>query len=74
MASPTKRVYWDACTWIAVIQKEKIQLPNGTIEDRETMGREVIEAAKYWSRSGVLLNSHVREISRRQQSLPCTRC
>jgi predicted nucleic acid-binding protein len=45
MASPPKRVYWDACAWIAVIQKEKIQ-KNGVIEDREMMGKTVIEAAK----------------------------
>jgi hypothetical protein len=41
-----KRVCWEACTWIALIQKEKVTLPNGSIEDRETMCRMVIEAAK----------------------------
>ena len=46
MANPTKRVYWDACVWIALIQREKIPLPNGGTEDRETMSRMVIEAAK----------------------------
>jgi predicted nucleic acid-binding protein len=46
MANPTKRVYWDACVWIALIQREKISLPNGGTEDRETMCRMVIEAAK----------------------------
>jgi predicted nucleic acid-binding protein len=46
MATPTKRVYWDACAWIALIQREKIKLPSGAIEDRETMCRMVIEAAK----------------------------
>lgn len=46
MASLPRRVYWDACVWIALIQKEKISLPNGRIEDREMMCREVIEAAK----------------------------
>jgi predicted nucleic acid-binding protein len=46
MANPPKRVYWDACTWIALIQREKIQLASGQIEDRETMCRMVIEAAK----------------------------
>lgn len=44
--SPTRRVYWDACTWIALIQREKTQLPNAGIEDRYTMCRIVIEAAK----------------------------
>lgn len=46
MASSLKRVYWDACSWIALIQKEKIQKPNGRIEDREQMCRGVIEAAR----------------------------
>lgn len=46
MASPTRRVYWDACVWIALIQREKIPLPGGGTEDRETMCRMVIEAAK----------------------------
>jgi predicted nucleic acid-binding protein len=46
MANFPKRVYWDACVWIALIQKEKIQKPGGVIEDREQMCREVIESAK----------------------------
>jgi predicted nucleic acid-binding protein len=46
MATPTKRVYWDACVWIALIQREKISLPDGGTEDRETICRMVIEAAK----------------------------
>jgi predicted nucleic acid-binding protein len=46
MASVPRRVYWDACTWIALIQREKIQFPDGRIEDREMMCRTVIEAAK----------------------------
>jgi predicted nucleic acid-binding protein len=46
MASSLKRVYWDACVWIALIQKEKIQKAEGKIEDREQMCREVIESAK----------------------------
>ena len=46
MATLIKRIYWDACAWIALIQKEKIPLPGGRIEDREQMCRAVIEAAK----------------------------
>jgi predicted nucleic acid-binding protein len=46
MASVPRRVYWDACTWIALIQREKISLPDGQIENREMMCRAVIEAAK----------------------------
>jgi predicted nucleic acid-binding protein len=42
----TKRVYWDACSWIALIQKEKISQPDGAVEDREMMCKTVIEAAK----------------------------
>jgi predicted nucleic acid-binding protein len=46
MATPTKRVYWDACVWLALILREKIPLPKSGIEDRDTMCRMVIEAAK----------------------------
>ena len=42
----TRRVYWDACSWISLIQKEKIQQPSGAVEDREMMCKSVIEAAK----------------------------
>src|SRR5258708_23468743 len=47
MASLPKRVYWDACSWIGLIQKEKIYDEDGkVVEDRELMCRTVIEAAK----------------------------
>lgn len=47
MANSPRRIYWDSCAWIALIQKEKIRDTNGNItEDRETMCRSVIEAAK----------------------------
>lgn len=47
MAGSLKRIYWDACVWIALIQKEKILDEKGVItEDRETMCKTVIEAAK----------------------------
>src|SRR5664279_226101 len=46
MASSLKRVYWDACVWIALIQKEKIPKKDSKLEDREQMCREVIESAK----------------------------
>lgn len=47
MATSPKRVYWDACVWIAMIAKEKIPDKNGVvIEDRETMCKTVINAAK----------------------------
>jgi predicted nucleic acid-binding protein len=45
MATLPKRVYWDACSWIALIQKEKIY-ENGKLEDREMLCRAVVEAAK----------------------------
>lgn len=45
MASLPRRVYWDACTWIALIQREKIQSSEVT-EDREMLCRSVLEAAK----------------------------
>lgn len=47
MAASPKRVYWDACAWIAVIQDEKVTLSNGLFENRAAMGRAVIaEAAR----------------------------
>ena len=48
MASAPKRVYWDACSWIAAIQNEQIRDPktNALIEHRGRLCREVIEAAK----------------------------
>jgi predicted nucleic acid-binding protein len=47
MASFPRRVYWDACAWIALIQREKIRDSNGKlIEDRDQMCRDVIEAAR----------------------------
>jgi hypothetical protein len=36
----------DACAWIAFIQKEKVELPSGQVEDRESMCRSVLIAAK----------------------------
>lgn len=47
MANSPKRVYWDACTWIALIQKEKIFAPNGRLtENRLAMCLSVIAQAK----------------------------
>jgi len=46
MANLPKRVYWDACSWIALIQKEKIHHGGKLIEDREMLCRTVIETAK----------------------------
>jgi len=48
MAKPLRRVYWDSCCWIALIQKEKLYAPDGVAvtEDREALCRVVIEAAK----------------------------
>lgn len=47
MANPPKRVYWDACTWIALIHKEKIRDVDGNVsEDRETLCRSVLYAAQ----------------------------
>jgi predicted nucleic acid-binding protein len=43
MANNPRRVYWDACTWIALIQREKI-LVGGS--DRDTACRAVIAEAK----------------------------
>lgn len=46
MAASPRRIYWDACVWIALIQREKIPIAGGSIEDRDTMCRSVVEAAK----------------------------
>jgi predicted nucleic acid-binding protein len=47
MAGSIKRVYWDACTWIALIHKEKIRDSKGIItEDRETMCRTILHQAE----------------------------
>jgi len=49
MAISPKRVAWDACSWIAHIQKnEKIRGPDGkaVIEDRGAMCRSVLAAAE----------------------------
>ncbi|MFM9842534.1 MAG: type II toxin-antitoxin system VapC family toxin [Dongiaceae bacterium] len=45
MAIIPKRVCWDACSWIALIQKEKIQKENGRVENRYGMCRSVIDLA-----------------------------
>lgn len=47
MANPPRRALWDACSWIALIQKEKILGHGGRVlEDREQLCRSVLEAAK----------------------------
>src|SRR4051812_3696713 len=46
MASLPRRVYWDACAWIALIQREKIYKDGLLVEDREMLCRTVIESAK----------------------------
>ena len=46
MAASPRRIYWDACVWIALIQRERILFPPGIAEDRDAMCRSVIEAAK----------------------------
>ncbi len=38
MAASLERVAWDACTWIALIQREEIKNESGAItEDRERL-------------------------------------
>jgi predicted nucleic acid-binding protein len=44
MATTPKRVCWDACAWIAMIQKEKIHTGK-KMEDRHALCRSVIEQA-----------------------------
>src|SRR5579872_1228859 len=46
MAASLKRVCWDACSWIAVIQRERIYSAGGKlIEDRYAMCRSVLDLA-----------------------------
>lgn len=46
MATGPKRLYWDACAWIAMIQDEKIPLKGGGTEYRGQMCRQVVGAAR----------------------------
>ena len=48
MAISPKRIAWDACSWIAHIQKEKILGPDSkaVVEDRGAMCRPVLNAAE----------------------------
>lgn len=44
MASPSKRICWDSCAWIALIQKEKIiDARTGAVEDRYAACRAIID-------------------------------
>ena len=45
MANSPNRLYWDACAWIAFIQSKK-KRSSGQVEDRESMCRSVLIAAK----------------------------
>jgi predicted nucleic acid-binding protein len=45
MAGSPKRISWDSCTWIALIQKEKIPGEDGKVEDRYALARSVIDLA-----------------------------
>jgi predicted nucleic acid-binding protein len=48
MAIAPSRVGWDSCSWIALIQQERIRDPNGqaVVEDRGRMCRHVLDAAE----------------------------
>jgi predicted nucleic acid-binding protein len=41
-----KKVYWDACAWIAQISNQKVPLPDGSIEDRGSLCRAVVADAE----------------------------
>lgn len=45
MADSPKRISWDACAWIALIQKEKIREGRKVVEDRYSLARSVIDLA-----------------------------
>ncbi len=43
----TKRIYWDACIWIAVINEERsVLLKDGSTENRFAMCEAVMEQAR----------------------------
>lgn len=43
----SRRIYWDACSWIALIQQERIHDDKGSIvEDRYSMCRSVVQVAE----------------------------
>jgi predicted nucleic acid-binding protein len=46
MATSPKKICWDACSWIAHIQREKITMPNGRVVDRGALCRSVIKQAE----------------------------
>ncbi|MFT8245767.1 type II toxin-antitoxin system VapC family toxin [Roseomonas sp. BN140053] len=47
MPAPPKRLYWDACSWIALIQDETVSdADTGVMEHRGSMCRAVVAAAK----------------------------
>src|SRR5579871_414162 len=46
MARSIKTVYWDACSWISLIQDETVTLPGGAVEKRGQMCRAVLAAAE----------------------------
>jgi len=47
MAASPNRICWDACTWIALIQREQIRDDGGKIiEDRYALARSVIDRAE----------------------------
>ena len=45
MATSPKRVYWDSCSWIALIQNEKIIESGVIVENRGALCRAVISQA-----------------------------
>jgi predicted nucleic acid-binding protein len=46
MVKSIDRVYWDACSWTALIQREKIVVDGVLLEDRERLCRPVITLAE----------------------------
>ena len=46
MGASPKRIYWDACVWIALIQDERIPLVDGGVELRGALCRAVISQAE----------------------------
>lgn len=46
MAASPDRAYWDSCSWIALISDERASRPDGTVENRGALCRNVVANAK----------------------------
>lgn len=67
MASSIKRIYWDSCCWIALIQQEVITVAGAKI-DRGKMCRGVVDAAEKGIYEIVTSTLSLAEVSKNPKS------